>query len=239
MQTAAATDRGLVRAVNEDAVVADPALGLLVVADGMGGHRAGDVASRIAVSTIYRHLRAAPLSADPGESLVSALAEANRAIYQESLAREALRGMGTTVAAAVARGRAVWTAHAGDSRVYLYVDGGLTQLTEDHSVVAEMVRRGEISADDARRHPLRNVVTRCLGTEPHVAADLRAVAWGRGDILLVCSDGLTGMLEDRQIADILRAGCGELDAICGELIEAANAAGGRDNISVVLARNEE
>jgi protein phosphatase len=238
MQTAAATDRGLVRAVNEDAVVADAGLGLLVVADGMGGHRAGDVASRIAVSTIYARLRAAPLSADPGESLASALAEANRAIYQESLAREALRGMGTTVAAAVARGRAAWIAHAGDSRVYLYAAGSLTPLTEDHSMVAEMVRRGEISSEEARR-PLRNVVTRCLGTGPQVEADLRAVTWGRGDILLVCSDGLTGMLEDRQIADILRAGRDDLDAVCGALIDAANAAGGRDNISVVLAQNEE
>ncbi len=147
--------------------------------------------------------------------------------------------MGTTIAVALARGPRLWIAHAGDSRIYLFGAGGLSRLTEDHSLVAQMVARGEVSRDEARRHPLRHVVTRCLGTGPFIALESREVPWPRGGILLLCSDGLTGMLEDAEIADLIRSGDGNLDAICESLIEAANAAGGRDNISVVLAQNEE
>jgi PPM family protein phosphatase len=147
--------------------------------------------------------------------------------------------MGSTVTVAVSRGAGLWIAHVGDSRIYLAGSDGLVRLTEDHSLVAQMVREGEITAEEARRHSLRNVISRCVGTELVVQPDIRSVEWKTGDLLLLCSDGLTGMLEDKEIAAILRDAGPDLEGVCAMLIAAANAGGGRDNISVIVARNEE
>ncbi len=244
MIAAAATDPGRVRPNNEDSVLADPEAGILIVADGMGGHRAGEVASSLAVRTIHGTL-SAPAPAPEGGSpdtqslLARAIAEANHAIWLRAAQDPTLRGMGTTVVVAVCHGSRLWLAHAGDSRIYIFRRTGLSVLTQDHSLVAQMVRAGEITAEEARRHPLRNVISRCLGTEPTVQPDIQTLEWAPGEVLLLCTDGLTGMLEDDEIERILGAAGADLALVCRNLIAAANECGGKDNISVILARNSE
>jgi serine/threonine protein phosphatase PrpC len=241
MEAAVATDAGRVRPGNEDSVLADPEAGILIVADGMGGHRAGEVASDLAVKTIHGILkRAGPnfaaMDTDARSVLSQAVSEANQVIWLRAAQDPALRGMGTTVAMAVVLGPRVWLAHAGDSRIYLVRGGKLVRLTQDHSLVAQMVRAGEITPEEARRHPLRNVISRCLGTEATVQVEIQLTEWEPGDILALCSDGLTGMLEDDEMAQILNSGSEDLEQICRDLIAAANDHGGKDNISVILAR---
>jgi PPM family protein phosphatase len=241
MKVAAATDRGRVRPANEDSVLADPKAGILIVADGMGGHAAGEVASDLAVRTISEGLREA-LAADPGlpelPSLLRQVIErANLAIRERAAGDLSLRGMGTTLAMAVARGGRLWLAHVGDSRAYLLRNGQIRRLTEDHSLVAQMVRAGQITLEESRKHHLRNVITRSLGFEANAQAEIQMIDWTPGDCLLLCSDGLTNLMEDSEIAGAVAA-CGEdLPAACRELIGLANERGGTDNVSVVVALN--
>ena len=241
MRAAARTDPGRVRPANEDNVFADPEAGVLMVADGMGGHAAGEVASELAVRTISGILTgpeaAGPAGVEAPQILRQAIQRANAAIRTRAAEDLASRGMGTTVALVLARDARLWLAHVGDSRVYLIRAGEIHRLTQDHSLVAQMVKAGQITAGEARKHHLRNVITRSLGFEAAVEPEIQTLEWIEGDYLLLCSDGLTGMLEDEEIARVVTAGGADLPAVCRDLIALANERGGTDNISVVVARN--
>ncbi len=232
----AATDTGLVRPANEDAVLAED--GLYAVADGMGGHAAGEVASSIALATLRDHLGGGGGASVDSERLTDAIRTANDAVHQRAVDQPRLRGMGTTltvIAVATSEGGQLrlLLANVGDSRAYLYADGRLRQLTRDHSYVAELVAAGEISAEEALVHPHRHVVTRALGVEPLVAVDTWLVTPETGDRFLLCSDGLVNEVDDDAIAALLANAEDPQDA-ADRLIVAANAHGGRDNITVVV-----
>ncbi len=248
---AVATHPGLRRDSNEDAHAARPDLGLFIVADGMGGHAAGEVASQAAVDTIqtFAHdTRSRDLSStwpfpfDPSLSidanrLKAAFRLANRNIADRVAAEQELRGMATTVSAALLHetesgGIQAAIGHVGDSRVYLYRGGTLRQVTDDHSWVGEQIRAGAMTDADARRHPWRNVVTRAIsgGTDPEV--DVLELPLESGDRLLLCSDGLSGVVLEDAVARI--TGAGSLETAAEALIAAANDAGGPDNITTVL-----
>jgi len=225
--TGAATDVGRVREGNEDAFLVDDAMGLVAVADGMGGHRAGEVAS----ATALEALRSAITH---GRPLRESMEDANEAVFTKSLTDEELRGMGTTLTAAtlVSYGT-VLIGHVGDSRAYLLHDGELRQVTVDHSLVEELVREGRLTADEAAVHPQRSIITRALGLDASVEVDVYPVELAPGDRLLLCSDGLTGMVQTETIAGILRREEDPARAAAA-LIDAANVAGGEDNITVVV-----
>lgn len=227
------TDRGRRRPNNEDAFFADSRNGIFVIADGMGGHQAGEVASRIAVETIRGHLLGNKDSLDLG-TLREAVERANRNILDRSRDNAALDHMGTTVVVATVRNRRLLLAHVGDSRAYRLTDNGLQQLTDDHSLVFQWLKAGRISEEEARHHPQRAGLLRALGMEPKVEIDLREEAYG-GEWLLLCTDGLTDMLRDGEIENVLNAG-GDPQQLCELLVARANEAGGRDNITVMLVR---
>jgi protein phosphatase len=225
VRVGAATDIGLVRERNEDSyLLEDP---LFAVADGMGGHRGGEVASRLALETIeslFRRGRGA---------LTEHVQEANRAVYERSSTDRSVAGMGTTLTAAVVEDERARLAHVGDSRAYLFRGGELRMLTEDHTLVHRMVQQGEITEAEAERHPQRSVVTRALGVETSVPVDEVVVDLESGDRLLICSDGLTSMIGDDLIADVLSR---EEDpqAAAEALVGAANDGGGVDNTTVIV-----
>ena len=223
----AATDVGRVRDGNEDAYLVDDAMGLVAVADGMGGHRAGEVAS----ATALEALRAAITG---GRPLREAIEDANDAVYTKSLTDTSLRGMGTTLTAGtLVAGGTLLVGHVGDSRAYLLHDGELRQVTDDHSLVEELVREGRLTADEAAVHPQRSIITRALGVDASVEVDVYPVELVPGDRLLLCSDGLTGMVQPDDIAATLRRESDPTRA-AHQLVDAANAAGGEDNITVVV-----
>ncbi len=224
---ASLSDVGLSRSHNEDSVLAQPPL--FVVADGLGGHEAGEVASSIAVETLRDH---APRHAD-SNALARAVRAANREVMRAAREGIGKSGMGTTITAAIVEGGRIALSQVGDSRAYLLHDGTLQRITQDHSMVADMIRRGQITESDARIHPNRSVITRALGTDVNMVADAYDIDATAGDRLLLCSDGLTGMLEDARIAEIL-GGYRDPDTTARALIDAANESGGHDNISVVV-----
>ncbi len=229
----AATDTGRQRRANEDSMLARAPL--FVVADGMGGAQAGEVASRIAVEAFE------PGVGDPAEpevALATVAQRANARIYELSHSNAEQAGMGTTLTAVYVGERDVAIAHVGDSRAYRLRDGELTRLTDDHSLVDELIRQGRLTPEEAVEHPQRSVITRALGPEGVVEVDTRSYSARDGDVYLLCSDGLTTMLTEEQVATVLRAHATLRDAGEG-LIAAANEAGGRDNITVVLLRVEE
>lgn len=228
-----ASDRGRAREHNEDFLAVDEESGIFVVADGMGGHRHGEVASELAVGSI-RHSLARSAGDDPRD-LRRAIEDAHRELMRAVERDGALTGMGTTVVTLVVRRRGAFLAHVGDSRAYRLRGGRLELLTDDHTWVNEQVSAGRLSRAQARSHPLRNVVTRALGGGPEVAVDVRELSVAAGDLYLLCTDGLTSMVDDETIASLL-AGGGEIDALCGALIDEANRRGGMDNITVVLLR---
>ncbi len=223
----AATDVGKVRGHNEDAYLVDDQLGLVAVADGMGGHQAGEVAS----ATALEALRAAVTS---GEGIRDAVTSANEAVYDKSTTDERLRGMGTTLTAAtLATGGTLLLGHVGDSRAYLLHDGKLQRLTTDHSLVEELIQSGELTPQEAEADPRRSMITRALGIEPDIDVDLYPTQLSSGDRLLFCSDGLTGMVSEEEIRAIL-ADEHDPGAAARRLIAAANTAGGIDNITVLV-----
>src|SRR3990172_8262304 len=227
LRAGVASDRGLVRQTNEDYYLLRR--GLYAVCDGMGGARAGEVASKTAcreLSTLD------PATAGPGD-LRAAISRANEAIIRLGYAEEKLLGMGTTLTAALAGERSLSLAHVGDSRAYLLHEGNLIQLTNDHSWVGEMVRRGELTQAQAAVHPHRSVITRALGTESDADPDIFEVPLEPGDRVLLCSDGLTGMVPDAEIAEILRQD-DDPGAVAKLLVQAALRGGGEDNITVVV-----
>ncbi len=224
---AAVTDIGRVRTHNEDAVLAQPPL--FVVADGLGGHEAGEVASSIAVETVRDH---APRRAE-GPALARAVKAANRAVIRAAKEGVGRTGMGTTITAAMVDAGHIVIAQVGDSRAYLMHNGTLERLTEDHSMMADLIKRGQITEAESRVHPNRSVITRALGTDTNMSADSYEYDAETGDRLLLCSDGLTSMLEDPQIAEIL-GGYRDPTLTAHALIAAAVEAGGHDNVSVIV-----
>jgi protein phosphatase len=238
---AARTDVGIVRSGNEDNYLMLAERGIFIVADGMGGHAGGEVASALAVEAIAAYGKAYLAGPEPAERtavlLQDAIRTADEAISSKAREHRKLREMGTTVVLALCQGDQVHIAHVGDSRAYLHHHGELRQLTEDHSVVAQLIRAGQLTPRRARSHPLRHQITRSLGGRAAVA-ELRCVTWQHGDLLLLCSDGLTTMVEDRQIEELIRRGGMDVQAACEALVARANAEGGEDNTSVILARRE-
>jgi protein phosphatase len=212
---------------NEDAWVCHPPL--FAVADGMGGARGGEIASRVAATALGESVDGS------GESRVIALIqEANRQVYERAREDSDASGMGTTITVALFDDGIVWIGHVGDSRAYLIRDRKGEQLTEDHSLVAELVRSGRLSPEEAETHPQRSVITRALGTDPDVDVDVFSVEAKPGDLFLICSDGLTAMVDDATILDVVERRRDDLDAAAKELIAAANRNGGEDNITVVF-----
>ena len=239
METYCQTDVGLKRNSNQDFVYAsDQKVGrlpsLLIVADGMGGHAAGDLASRVCVETAVSSIEGSGQT-ETIPILAEAVQKANRAVLKKAAEKPEYAGMGTTIVAAVIDGNTLYVANVGDSRLYLIDDDRIDQITLDHSLVAEMVRSGRISPEQMRNHPEKNIITRAVGGEENVEVDFFDVGLHKGDVVLLCSDGLTNMVEDDQIFRIVRREKTLRDA-GQKLISAANSAGGRDNISVVLAR---
>ncbi len=225
--SAGATDTGHKRRRNEDAYVLEPPL--FAVADGMGGHQAGEVASRLAATALRDEVEP-----EGGEERVEALIrEANRRIWQHSTEDVNASGMGTTVTVALVEDDRIAVGHVGDSRAYRIRDGRIEQLTDDHSLAGELERSGKLSAEEARAHPQRSVITRALGTEPDVEIDTFTVEGRPGDVYLLCSDGLTSMVDDAAILAVLEAKRGDLEVAARELVRAANRSGGEDNITVV------
>ena len=220
-----ATDIGRVRERNEDSFLVEPPL--YAVADGMGGHRGGGVASELALEKIEELFRGGK------SSLAEMVHAANRAVFERSMSDRQVQGMGTTLTAATVDDEGVHLAHVGDSRAYLLRAGAFRQLTDDHTLVNRMVRAGEITREEAEVHPHRNVVTRSIGTEAEVEIDQNDVPVIEGDRFLLCSDGLTGTVTEPQIQAILEATPQPQDA-ADRLIKAANRAGGIDNITVVI-----
>jgi protein phosphatase len=227
------TDTGRQRRENEDAAYARAPL--FVVADGMGGAQAGEVASRIAVEVFEQGL---PADGSVEDRLVRRVREANTKIHERSLAEHGREGMGTTITAIYLDDAHVSIAHVGDSRAYLFRDGQLRRLTQDHTLVDELVRRGKLTEEQAAEHPQRSIITRALGPEADVDVDTFTYAVRAGDVLLLCSDGLTAMVSEDRVAQILGEP-GTLEQAGNRLIDAANAAGGRDNITVVACRLED
>ena len=244
---AARTDPGRRRAANEDCYCSRPDLGLFVVADGMGGHVAGEVASRIAVDEVERLVAATagatprdawPAPFDPGVStdgnrLTAGLHAANRAIADRMGRAAELRGMATTAVAFLVGDGSAALAHVGDSRAYLRSAGRLRRLTRDHSWVEEQMQTGQLSAAAAREHPWRNIVTRALAGEDPLQPDVTEVPLTSGDRLLLCSDGLSSVLSDEE-TDAVLARAAAPDATCEALVRGANDGGGPDNITVVV-----
>jgi serine/threonine protein phosphatase PrpC len=218
---AGGTDPGRRRRRNEDSYVIDPPL--FAVADGMGGAQAGEVASKLAAGAIKEH----------GADVESLVQEANRRVHQRSLEDPNTSGMGTTLTVAAVEDGVVSIGHVGDSRAYLVRDGNLEQLTEDHSLVGELMRTGKLSPEEAGSHPQRSMITRALGTDPNVDVDMFSVEPRIGDLFLLCSDGLTSMVDDREILRLVGEKRGDLQELVKVLIKAANKGGGEDNITVV------
>jgi protein phosphatase len=222
------SNTGNKRRRNEDSFVVAPPL--FAVADGMGGAQAGEVASKLAAAA----LKDTDAGTAGGEERVVALIqEANRRVYERSNADPAASGMGTTITAALVEGTRVTFGHVGDSRAYLLRDGVMEQLTEDHSLVNELMKTGKLSPEEAETHPQRSVITRALGTDPDVDVDTFVIDAKEADLFLICSDGLTTMVADEDILELLERNHDDLDRAAKALVAAANRAGGEDNITVV------
>lgn len=244
MRMVSRTDVGRIRVVNEDrAYVKQMSNGysLAILADGMGGHQAGDVAAQMTIDIIGKIMQTVSPSATIEERkklLLSAVLSANEQIYQISSEREQYKGMGTTVIAALASSSEMIIAHIGDSRAYKLSKHSLIQLTEDHSLVNELVKTGQITPEEAIHHPRRNVVVRALGTDPDVETDLIEVVLEPNDLFILCSDGLSNLVESEMITQIIQE-YPDLEAAAEQLVIRALQAGGDDNITVVLMLQTE
>jgi len=238
------SDVGKVRQGNEDSLFADQERGVFIVADGMGGHVAGEVASQIVAETVGPGVSRAVESGIKGGDLerrsLELIEEANRAIIERADNEPEKRGMGTTLTLLVLDAENGYVFNqVGDSRGYLLRDGALSQITCDHTVVQQQVDRGALTPEQARDHPLSHILTRALGTDINVQADTYEGSIQPGDLFLLCSDGLSGMLTDEALWEILSRPVGDLQEVADALIYAANAAGGMDNITAVLVRVAE
>jgi protein phosphatase len=231
------TDCGIKRDSNEDTSGVSAEHGVYVVCDGMGGAAAGEIASSLAVNEMLRLLGNLDRKKPIEEAVVEAIRTANEAIYSRAEEDPQLNGMGTTLVGLAIEGRRVLVFNVGDSRCYLLRNGKLAQISQDHSLVEEQVRMGHLTQEEAQRSPIRNVITRALGTQPSVEPDLFPIEAEPGDIFLLCSDGLSGEVSDPQIEALL-ADEVPLTEVCANLVEAANLAGGNDNITCLLVQAE-
>ena len=248
VEVAGKTDIGCVRKNNEDNLGWDQRIGLYVVCDGMGGAQAGEVASKMAVDLLLDYFRRGSENGDypdigeaasdlspAGRHLASAIQKANQAIFEAGQAQEAQQGMGTTIVALLLQDYAVTIAHAGDSRIYRLRDGVLEQLTQDHSLVMEQVRRGMITMEQAEKSEMQNIIIRALGSEEKVEPDVQDLIAFRNDVYLLATDGLTKLVKEDAIKQVLEHSR-SLDAACEDLIQQAKDKGGDDNITCLLLR---
>lgn len=242
MQAAYRTDIGRVRTINEDRVLVQDNLNgftLAVVADGMGGHNAGEVASLLAVETIRKELQSVHQGVSLDDCMMeikTAVFQANNTIFTTASIQKHYHGMGTTVVAVLVSDEWFIVAHIGDSRAYKWSGEGISQITEDHSLVNELLKSGQITKDEARRHPRRNILTRALGTEHNTDVEIRHMPWKPGDMLLLCSDGLSGFVDSDQMNEILRTDH-DVEWKANRLVDMALETGGDDNITVILLAN--
>lgn len=244
----AQTDTGAVRDHNEDAIGNNPDLGLVVLADGMGGHRGGEVASAITVNTVLEQLASTLKKIKSGETddetgysreslaVHDAILKANANVYNASSENTQYKGMGTTIVVMLFYDNRYTVAHVGDSRLYRYREGLMEQITRDHSLMQELIDRGFYTPEQARQSLNKNLVTRAIGIEEKVQIDITEDVALPGDIYLLCSDGVTDMIEDGLICDTIKHNVDDLDRAAQELIRESNEHGGKDNISVILAR---
>ncbi len=241
------TDPGVVRSHNEDSVAARESVGLVVLADGMGGYNAGEVASGMATALLGSELERSFLVRSPAEttsgsrcfaeeSFLSEIARANGAIYQAARSQPQYAGMGTTLVTAVFHNNAMTVAHIGDSRLYRWRDNELTQITRDHSLLQEQIDAGMITKEQARLSQNKNLVTRALGVDPEVEPGIQTIPVKLGDIYLLCSDGLNDMVEDDEIGMTIGMLAANLSLCATQLVQLANDNGGRDNVSVILVK---
>ncbi|WP_017753681.1 Stp1/IreP family PP2C-type Ser/Thr phosphatase [Calidifontibacillus oryziterrae] len=245
METVFLTDKGKVRTHNEDnggIFFLENELALAVVADGMGGHQAGDVASEMAIKGLQKEwsIQSSELLSSPEKVeawLNNTVQNVNATIYEYAKGHLECQGMGTTLVVAVFTKEFITIGNIGDSRCYILNNNGFAQITDDHSLVNELVRSGQISVEDAKHHPRKNVLMRALGTEESVSADIKTIEWEKSDLLLLCSDGLTNKVPAEDIESILRDDS-LIEYKAKELIERANKAGGEDNITVALVKYE-
>ena len=226
-RVAVITDTGRKRRHNEDAYVCEPPL--FAIADGMGGAQAGEVASRLAAAA----LRESGTSGGGERRIADLINEANRRVFDRSNTDPNTSGMGTTITVALVDDGTVAFGHVGDSRAYLIRAGRIEQITEDHSLVNELLKTGKLSPEEAHTHPQKSVITRALGTDPDVDADTFTIAAEPGDVFLLCSDGLTDMLDEAAILELVERDRDDVDAALKSLVRAANRGGGEDNITVV------
>ncbi|GFR37795.1 protein phosphatase [Insulibacter thermoxylanivorax] len=245
MKTANITDVGRVRLVNEDRACVEASINgfaFAVVADGMGGHLAGDVASQMTTQYIEKQMRQRLVRGMNAEQCAALLRdlirEANREVYELANSSEQYVGMGTTVVAAIADRERVVVAHIGDSRAYMISGRSIVQLTEDHSLVNELLKSGQINEEEAASHPRRNVLVRALGTDPEVDVDVVCREWKEKDVLLLCTDGLSGLVKTETIVETMNTDAGWSEK-AGQLVDKALDAGGDDNITIVLLINEQ
>lgn len=225
---------------NEDCIGTDPDIGLAVLADGMGGHLAGEVASRMAVDIVFRHVAGVHKAGSwadgsAAETIADAIRAANVAIYETAREKPECAGMGSTIVVALFADDRMWVGHVGDSRLYRLRAGALSQLTQDHSVIQELVNRGLYTLEEARQTVAKNLVTRALGVEAGILPDISMQITQPGDLYLLCSDGLNEVLTDTEIAAALSSSAAELETTARRLVDLANERGGPDNISVILA----
>lgn len=238
------TDKGRVRQNNEDSggtFVNRDGQRLAIVADGMGGHRAGDVASKMSVTHLQELWEQSDgfQTADDAEKwLQTHILEVNQLVFEHANNNEECDGMGTTIEAVIATNHFATIAHVGDSRCYIFNDSGFQQLTEDHTLVNELVRTGQISREDAEHHPRKNVILRAIGTEPDVRIDTKTIMFEEGDILLLCSDGLSNKVKEEEMVSILQAE-DSLELKASSLINMANENGGEDNITLIILEFDE
>lgn len=235
MKTYSLTDRGKERSKNQDCFFNyfHSRFSLLIICDGMGGHKAGDVASKLGAETVQQYIVRNKEREDYPQLMREAIAEANRVIFEESRHQEEYSNMGTTIVCALITGKTAYIAHVGDSRLYLFRENQLRQITEDHSLVADLMKRGLLLPEDAKHHPERSSLTRALGTDESVDPDFNELELSDGDMLLLNTDGLTNMVSDKEITEILGRNTSEKEE-CEQLIALANQHGGMDNITVTL-----
>lgn len=232
----ARSDQGKVRSTNEDTCIANIRHKAFLVADGMGGHAAGEIASQIAASTVEKFFTESNADTGLDELLKDAIREANKRVYETQEQKSEFRGMGSTLTVLAFSEDCFYIAQVGDSRAYLLRDGSLNQLTQDHSVVWPLFENGILTKEDISKHPQKNLITRSIGTYPQVEVDLQNDIAHEGDIFLLCSDGLTDVLCDQDIVQTLSAKGASPQELTEMLIDAANDAGGPDNITVIVVR---
>jgi PPM family protein phosphatase len=224
----------MIRTSNEDSFIADDQSKVFLVADGMGGHAAGEIASQITASTVNELLSKRAPESNLEDALSLAVREANTRVYETQKLKPEYRGMGSTLTALTVADNRYFLAQVGDSRAYLFRENALSQLSRDHSIVWPLYEKGLLTKEDISRHPRKNLITRSIGTHPEVEVDLKSDSVLEGDVFLLCTDGLTDVLSDQDIQQILSDGDKNLKEIGERLIQAANSGGGPDNITIVV-----